>query len=189
MDSRDFVGDHVAINFINTWRVYEGDLIDTLQSDEDVIEWMKKMKVCLPSLLKPLRPKVLLHAARELRTLARRVLEQRKAGKQVSSGGLNLFLTAASSHLELRARNGRINLERVYQARNARQFLAPLAETIADLLANGDFDLVRLCEGENCVLWFYDRTKGHRRRWCASKGCGTRARVAAFRARRAAASI
>jgi predicted RNA-binding Zn ribbon-like protein len=32
-------------------------------------------------------------------------------------------------------------------------------------------------------MWFYDRTKGHRRRWCTSTGCGNRAKVAAFRAR------
>ena len=95
--------------------------------------------------------------------------------------GLNTFLADAISHLELGTRERRINLERVYVARDARQFLAPLAEAIAELLANCDFDLVRHCEGESCVLWFYDRTKGHRRRWCTAEGCGTRARVAAFR--------
>ena len=186
--SLDFVGDHVAINFINTLRTHEGVLTDTLESDEHVIAWMRKMNLRLPLILKPFRPKALLDAARNLRSLALRSIEQRKAGKHVSLDGLNSFLTDAISHLELGMRGRRINLERVYVARDARQFLAPLAETIADLLANGNFDLVRHCEGDNCILWFYDRTKGHRRRWCTAEGCGTRARVAAFRARSAATS-
>jgi predicted RNA-binding Zn ribbon-like protein len=186
--SLDFVGDHIAINFINTWRMDEGVLTDTVESDEHVIAWMRKMNLRLPLIQKPLRPKELLRAARDLRSLASRSIEQRKAGKHVSLDGLNTFLADAISHLELGTRERRINLERVYVARDARQFLAPLAEAIADLLANGDFSLVRHCEGERCVLWFYDRTKGHRRRWCTAQGCGTRTRVAAFRARRASAS-
>jgi predicted RNA-binding Zn ribbon-like protein len=186
--SLDFVGDHVAINFINTRRMNEGVLTDTLQSDENVIAWMRKMNIRLPLLRKPLRPKALLGSARNLRTLALRALEQKKAGKHVRLDGLNMFLADAVSCLQLRAREGRLDLQRVYLFRNAKQYLAPVAEAIADLLANADFDLVRHCEGAKCILWFYDRTKAHRRRWCTAEGCGTRARVAAFRARRAAAS-
>lgn len=79
------------------------------------------------------------------------------------------------------ARN--IHVTRVYGKETVEAFLAPVAEAVADLMANADFDLVRHCEGEACVLWFYDRTKGHRRRWCTPTGCGNRAKVAAFRAR------
>ncbi len=186
--SLDFVGDHVALNFINTWRMHEGVLTDTLQSDENVIAWMRKMDFRLPLLRKPLIPKALLRTARKLRTLALRALERRKAGKRVRLDGLNTFLADAISHLQLRPRERRLDLQRVYLRRNAMQYLAPVAEAIADLLAHGKFDLVRHCEGEKCVLWFYDRTKAHRRRWCIAERCGTRARVAAFRARRAAAS-
>ena len=185
----DFVGDHVAINFINTLRMREGVLSDTLQSDESVIAWMRKMNIRLPLLRKPLRPEALLRSARNLRTLALRALERRKAGKRVRLDGLNTFLADAISHFQLRARERRLDLQRVYLGRNAKQYLAPVAEAVADLLAHGDFALVRHCQGEKCVLWFYDRTKGHRRRWCTAEGCGTRARVAAFRARRSAAAI
>jgi predicted RNA-binding Zn ribbon-like protein len=184
----DFVGDHIALDFINTRRVYEGVLTDTLQTDDDVIAWMRKMNIRLPLLRGPLRPRELLRTARNLRALALRAIEQRKVGKHVRLADLNRFLADAISRFQLRARDRQLELQRVYLSRNASQYLAPVAEEVADLLANGDFDLVRHCEGENCILWFYDRTKGHRRRWCTAEGCGTRARVAAFRARRAAAS-
>jgi len=58
------------------------------------------------------------------------------------------------------------------------------AEAAAELLAEGDFELIRRCESESCVLWFYDRTKSHRRRWCSMASCGNRHKVAAFRSRR-----
>lgn len=41
----DFVGDNLAINFINTRRMFEGQLTDTLQSDSDVKAWLKRLGV------------------------------------------------------------------------------------------------------------------------------------------------
>jgi predicted RNA-binding Zn ribbon-like protein len=61
--------------------------------------------------------------------------------------------------------------------------LGVLAEAVATLLAEGDFTLVRQCEHPECVLWFYDRTKSHRRRWCSMALCGNRHKAAQFRAR------
>jgi predicted RNA-binding Zn ribbon-like protein len=61
--------------------------------------------------------------------------------------------------------------------------LAPVAEWAADLLADGDFELIRRCESEECVLWFYDRTKSHHRRWCSMATCGNRHKVAQYRMR------
>jgi predicted RNA-binding Zn ribbon-like protein len=42
---------------------------------------------------------------------------------------------------------------------------------------------VKRCEGAECTLWFVDRTKAHRRRFCSATACGNRDKVAAFRAR------
>ena len=97
---------------------------------------------------------------------------------------LNRFLADAKSHMALTPDDaGDLHVTRVYGKKTVEAFLAPVAEAVANLLAEGDFDLVRHCEGKACVLWFYDRTKGRRRRWCTSTGCGNRAKVAAFRAR------
>ncbi len=67
--------------------------------------------------------------------------------------------------------------------RDPGELLAPVAAAMADLLCEGDFRLVRQCENPPCTLWFYDRTRGHRRRWCSPAVCGNRAKVAAHRAR------
>ncbi|WP_246856811.1 CGNR zinc finger domain-containing protein [Brenneria corticis] len=59
--------------------------------------------------------------------------------------------------------------------------LGPIAELAASLISEKSFELVRKCEHPECSLWFYDRTKAHRRRWCSMALCGNRAKVARFR--------
>jgi predicted RNA-binding Zn ribbon-like protein len=180
----DFVGDNLAINFINTRRMVEGQLTDTLQSDSDVKAWLRRLEVPVAKGSLPFGDGVLLQRARELREIALAAVQDRKSGKKPSLVALNRFLAAAPSHAVLTTDDARnIRVTRVYGKETVEAFLAPVAEAVADLLADGDFDLVRHCEGNACVMWFYDRTKGHRRRWCTSTGCGNRAKVAAFRAR------
>jgi predicted RNA-binding Zn ribbon-like protein len=119
-----------------------------------------------------------------LREIARKAVEAKKAKKALPLDELNRFLEQSVSHCVLSAKS-RMNLsfERVYCQKTVEQYLAPVAEVVAELLFHADFDLVRHCEGGQCVLWFYDRTKAHRRRWCSPQLCGNRAKVAAFRAR------
>ena len=180
----DFVGDDLAINFINTRRMAEGQLTDTLESDNAVKAWLKRLEVPVAKGTLPFGDGVLLQRTRELREMALAAVKARKSGKKPSLVALNRFLENAPSHGALTAEDEmRIGVTRVYGKETVEAFLAPVAEAVADLIANGDFELVRHCEGNACVLWFYDRTKGHRRRWCSSTGCGNRAKVAAFRAR------
>jgi predicted RNA-binding Zn ribbon-like protein len=180
----DFVGDDLAINFINTRRMVEGQLTDTLQSGRDVKAWLKRLEVPVAKGTLPFSDSVLLQSARELREIALAAVKDRKSGKKPSLVALNRFLADAPGHAVLTTYDARnIRVTRVYGKETVEAFLAPVAEAVADLLADGDFDLVRHCEGHDCVMWFYDRTKGHRRRWCTATGCGNRAKVAAFRAR------
>jgi predicted RNA-binding Zn ribbon-like protein len=180
----DFVGDNLAINFINTRRMVEGQLTDTLQSDSDVKAWLRRLEIPVAKGTLPFSDGVLLQTARDLREIALAAVRDRKSGKNPSLVALNRFLADGPSHAVLTTDDARnIRVTRVYGKETVEAFLAPVAEAVADLLADGDFDLVRHCEGNACVMWFYDRTKGHRRRWCTSTGCGNRAKVAAFRAR------
>lgn len=180
----DAVGDHPALNFINTRHMVGSELTDTLQSDKDVAEWIVRegLRDTLPSTTWPAG--TLLGKARDLREIARKAVEARKAKKKLPLEELNGFLQHSVSHCVLIAKS-RIDLhfERVYGQQTVEQYLAPVAESVGELLSHADFDLIRHCEGEQCVLWFYDRTKAHRRRWCSPLACGNRSRVAAFRAR------
>jgi predicted RNA-binding Zn ribbon-like protein len=180
----DFIGDHLALDFINTERAHLGELVELFKSDKDVKDWLSRAGVTMPAKIGPWKPGILVKKALQLRVIARMAIEAKKAGKRPSLDALNAFLEHAGSYPQIILYpRSRMEIRRIYGSRTAEEFLAPVAESVADLLINGDFELVRPCEGDKCVLWFYDRTKAHRRRWCSPTECGNRAKVAAFRAR------
>jgi predicted RNA-binding Zn ribbon-like protein len=180
----DFIGDHLAIDFVNTVRMVDGELTDTLQSDDDVRVWLGLAAVPVTRRPGSWPAGALLDAARRLRGATLGAIEARKAGKRPSLKALDTFLGASLSRVRLVAdASSGLELRRVYRGDTPEEYLAPVTESVADLLANGDFELVRHCGSERCVLWFYDRTRGHGRRYCTAEGCGNRAKVAAYRTR------
>ena len=180
----DFIGDHLAIDFVNTVRVVGGEVTDTLQSDGDVKVWLGLAAVPVAAKPAPWPAGTLLEAARRLREATLKAIEAKKAGSRPSLKVINSFLESSASHgrLVAHAESG-LEFRRVYHGETPEEYLLPVTEAVAELLAEGDFDLVRQCASERCVLWFYDRTKGHGRRYCTSAGCGNRAKVAAYRSR------
>src|SRR5258708_607567 len=97
----DFVGDNRAINFINTRRMVEGQLTDTLQSDSDVKAWLRRLEIPVAKGTLPFSDGVLLQTARDLREIALAAVRDRKSGKNPSLVALNRFLADAPSHAVL----------------------------------------------------------------------------------------
>jgi len=56
--------------------------------------------------------------------------------------------------------------------------LAPIARSIGDLISAGPVGEVRRCANPRCVLFFRDRSRTRRRRWCSMAICGNRIKVA-----------
>jgi predicted RNA-binding Zn ribbon-like protein len=61
--------------------------------------------------------------------------------------------------------------------------LGAVARDGLDLLASPDLRVLRECADPHCTRLFVDRSRGGRRRWCGMKGCGDRAKAAAYRRR------
>lgn len=178
------LGDHLALDMINTVEQAAAGPLDRWQSDADVHAWLASAGVAPEQ---GAAPKGLLEGARNLREAVRLLVAQRKAGGPLALSPLNRALAAGGSHLEVTAQEGGVlALSRRYPTQTAAEWLLPVAEAAADLLVHGDFDLVRKCESDVCSLWFYDRTRSHKRRWCSMALCGNRHKVAAFRKREAA---
>jgi predicted RNA-binding Zn ribbon-like protein len=182
-DELDFIGGHLAIDFVNTVRVVDGEVMDTLQSDADVKVWLGLADVPVAPKPAPWPAGTLLEAARRLREATLKAIEAKKAGRCPLLDVINSFLESASHARLIANTESGLEFRRVYHGETPEEYLLPVTEAVAELLAEGDFDLVRRCAGERCVLWFYDRTKGHGRRYCTSAGCGNRAKVAAYRSR------
>ncbi|WP_034947929.1 CGNR zinc finger domain-containing protein [Erwinia oleae] len=175
------VADHPALDFLNTVAQVEGQPYDFWQSDQDVLTWLARA-VNVSAGNAEFDPGELLHQARRLRETIREGVEKKKTGAAVDVAALNGFLASARSYQQLVADdNGELHTERRYSTPSPEALLAPVAELAASLLAENRFELVRRCEHPECTLWFYDRTKAHRRRWCSMALCGNRAKVSRFR--------
>jgi hypothetical protein len=98
----------------------------------------------------------LVAAARDLREVIRKLVLQKKSGKRVDVTALNGYLEAARYRLSLvRGASGQFEVVREYEKSTPEQLLTQVAEAAAELLSNGDFELVRKCESDSCILWFY----------------------------------
>src|SRR5471032_1929891 len=179
-----FIADHPALDLLNTVAVSNGAPTDFLQSDADVMAWLERAGFIAQGMSAGDPVPRLLEVARGFRELFRNLVAQRKAGEALNLAALNAYLAQASRHLELVAdAEGKLNLQARYDAGSAKKLIGPLVESAAELLADGDFSLVKHCENPECILIFLDKTKSHRRRWCSMAVCGNRAKVASFRQR------
>lgn len=70
----------------------------------------------------------------------------------------------------------------------ADRIAAHLAMGLAELVVAGESGRVRSCQSPTCRDVFMDLSRNRSRRYCDSRTCGNRLHVAAYRARKAAAS-
>jgi len=96
---------------------------------------------------------------------------------------LNEIMATENRFSQLVFHEGHFEMVSHFRWTHPDEVLLPVADAISDLFCHGDFSLIRKCENPKCSLWFYDRTKSHRRRWCTTTICGNQAKVAAHRAR------
>ena len=175
------VGDHPALDLLNTEALSQGEAIDHWESGEDVHRWLVRQGVASAGAH---TPPDLLQRGRDLRNAVRKAIAARTAGEPFDVQPLNVHLEAYLTSPRLqRDTSGGLAINHVPANGTAASLLGPVAEAAARLLADGDFALVRQCEHPDCILWFYDRTKSHKRRWCSMAQCGNRHKATRFRNR------
>lgn len=180
-----FVGDHLAMDLLNTQARVEGVDADAWTSGADVLHWLSRQDIVPAAGADRVDEAELLARAVDLRTQARRLIVARTQGSAGDPAGLDAHLHACPVTSSLQRDDaGGFVLVRVARGDAIARLLLPVAEAVAELLAEADSSLVRQCEHPDCVLWFFDRTKSHRRRWCSMAVCGNRHKAARFRASR-----
>lgn len=181
------VADHLALDLLNTEAGSGALHVDFWRSGEDVARWLRRCGIDTGPVADRTAADALLGNAKELRAVARDLVERRKRGERGDPEPLNRYLAALQAAPVLEWGEQGPRLERRLVAQGPDAVLGRVAEAVAELLAQGQFELVRQCEHPDCVLWFYDRTKSHRRRWCSMALCGNRHKAAEFRKRKQAA--
>ncbi|MFY2641258.1 CGNR zinc finger domain-containing protein [Achromobacter insuavis] len=179
-----FVGDDLALDFINSEFGVGTAHHDCFADDEAVLAWLKLAGV-LPEDVGA-APKGLRALALRLRDNARSLVHAAKHEGASDASVVNQVLQAGRASKELRWDDASASFKVVRQRRHddAASFLEPIAQAVVHLLTDTQLELVRQCEAHDCTLMFHDKTKSHRRRWCSMAVCGNRMKVAAFRSRK-----
>jgi predicted RNA-binding Zn ribbon-like protein len=176
------LADHPALDLLNTRMMVDGQRRDLLNSDADAARWLEQIGFGRATDV-VVGDGQLLARLRKLRDCIEGLLAARRENRVADPAALNAFLLRVVPQLVWEEAGAPV-LDRLHQGDAGHQRLGRLAYAAAELLAEGDFSLVRKCESAECSLMFYDRTKSHKRRWCSMALCGNRHKVAEFRKRR-----
>lgn len=174
-----FIGNHPALDFVNTLARPSGVLTDFLEDYEDLLRWLTEAGLADLATTATLQNapdgEAVLAEALALRAELRESLPEITTEFAAKIDRL-LDASAYAEHFEIHA--GKPTLDRRWAPRSARDILALLAYQAANLFATVDRSLLRQCEGPTCILWFLDTTKNRGRRWCSMAVCGNRHKAA-----------
>ena len=194
-DKAFFIGNHLALDFLNSIAAPRGEPIESMSDGAAYMAWLTDAQLLHPSETEALldrfgRPALdrVASEARDLRAWFRQVITKPagphargRAAEELDK--LNQILAMDCSYRQLEESDRRLVLRERREFTRVRQLLVPVALSIAELVIDSGQSLVKRCANPNCTLWFYDRTKAHRRLFCSASVCGNRAKVAAFRER------
>lgn len=198
-----FVGDHLAVDFLNSTSTPSGVRTEWLRNGTDLVNWLEQAGAIDATVATRFRAEgeAIDGVAEQARSLREwlRAFVMRYAGSELGAEALadlaplNRLLAQDDSYWQVEEgeKDGASNAEdrrplrrrRLQRWSTPEQLLQPIAEAMSDLVCHADFRWIRACEGSACTLMFLDRTKAHARRWCSMAVCGNRAKAAAHRAR------
>jgi len=93
---------------------------------------------------------------------------------------VNEILRITEGHDELVFEDGNLRIEFIAREGGLDWLLAAVARSGAEIIADGPAARLRLCANPHCGLFFCDKSRTHRRRWCSMAVCGNRSKVAVF---------
>jgi predicted RNA-binding Zn ribbon-like protein len=189
-----FVANDVCLDFVNTEVIPGGVRTDLLRNFADFAEWLEKAGIASGKDVRRLteewrgtrEAKRTLLAARELRSVLRSSVEiVVKTGRvpALLVNDLNKHLRNPRQVTGVISVKGRLQTQSYWLLEKPEDLVVPVAHLAANFFSSADYSAIRKCENPDCILFFYDTSKNHTRRWCSMGLCGNRAKVSAFRAR------
>ena len=195
-EKRDFLflAGHPCLDFLNTRPVVQGRPIEQLTGFEDLVRWLTQAgRLDSRSSADALKRwgdtpdgARIAERARSFRETLRHMADGIVRDRGIAAEGpaaINFVLAENEGTLRLERHAGAFRTRFVAKPTHAISVLGNVAEAAADLMSSRDPRLIRKCGNPDCVLFFYDATRNHRRQWCAMKTCGNLMKVRAFRRR------
>ena len=187
-----FLGNHLALDFINTCPVQSGKTTELLPDFKALLHWFLAAGLLRPRDVarfqkvwgQSVRARHTIEAVRELReNLRKQVIawERGEAVQRSTVRQLNKLMAHYPMRNKLKPGRTLPSMERWFELQQPEDLYAPLAHSAATLFAEVDRRRVRKCA--QCVGHFQDTSKKGTRRWCSMRLCGNRLKVAAYAAR------
>jgi predicted RNA-binding Zn ribbon-like protein len=189
-----FLAGHPCLDFLNTRPLAKGQPVELLPSLEEFLRWLTRAgRIDARGASDALKrwndgPEGdrITERARAFRETLRHMTDGLVKGRGASTEGvaaINFILAENDGNLRLERQGGGFRTRFAARPTSSITLLGSVAEAAADLLSRTDIHLVRRCGNPECVLYFYDTTRNHRRQWCAMGTCGNLMKVRAFRKR------
>ena len=184
-----FVGNHLALDFLNTRPVQNGEPVELLPDFAALLRWYQAADLLNSREAANLqqqwgqsvRARQVLEAMRALRERLRKQILSWEGGSAVHHSTvdeLNRLMAEHPMRTRLKEKGHPPSTELWFEPHQPEDLFAPLAHSAATLFANVDRNRVRKCD--QCVLHFRDTSKKGTRRWCSMQLCGNRLKVAAL---------
>jgi predicted RNA-binding Zn ribbon-like protein len=173
----EFIADRPVLDFLPTLSERGHAHFEQLTTPADLAEWAVQAGIVErpPAVDEPG-----LRHARALREAMFRLVQALIDGTDAAPADRELVNAAAAEPLP----TVRLEVDGVHRNGDLDAVLAVLARDCLALHASDDRLALRWCADEHCTRPFVDRSRGARRRWCGMRGCGDRAKAAAYRQRR-----
>lgn len=189
-----FLGSHPAVDFLNTAFAPQGTPIETIGDGRAYVAWLVSAGLLDDATASTLPRRFGIKAlnasaeeARGVREWAREWLSRWRTAPRrdyrAEIAALNALLERAGVRREVEGTGAGLRVVERPAIANADALIGLVAAQIAALITLEQPSLLKHCDGPECTLWFLDRTKAHRRRFCSTAACGNRAKVSAFRQR------
>jgi predicted RNA-binding Zn ribbon-like protein len=174
----DFIADRPVLDFVTTVAERGTTHLEKLRTGTDLATWVAQSRIIdeapAVTLEQLVRAKVLREALFALITSMIDGTRPRPDDRRI--------VNAAAAHPRPILRLSPSG--KVRRSGDLNAVLAVLAADCLDLFDSPDRLALHWCADSTCTRPFIDRSRGHRRRWCGMKGCGDRAKAAAYRRRR-----
>ena len=186
-----FVGNQLALDFINTRPLIDGELTEFLPDVEAILRWFRaagliaaRDQVHLAKKWQAdARAQRFLKELRDFREMLRTDVIAVEAAQKVRRSTLNRVDELLAKHpMRKRINADTLSTELWFQRETPEDLFAPLAQAAAELFTEADRTRIRQCGA--CILHFLDTSKKGTRHWCSMNLCGNRSKVAAYAARK-----
>jgi predicted RNA-binding Zn ribbon-like protein len=187
-----FLGNHLALDFLNTRPVQNGQPKELLPDFSALLRWLKAAGLLSSRKVADLQcqwgksdgARRVVETMQQFREKLRKEVlawEQGNAIRHSTLEELNRLMDEHPMRTRIRTEGSALSKELYFETRRPQDLFAPLAYSASILFADVNLNRVRKCN--QCVLHFYDTSKKGTRRWCSMQLCGNRQKVAAYAAR------